>query len=316
MCMQSNGSRKVLKLRTAGRRFSMCLALAMAAAGVAGAVEGGGSVYPLGAETVLPGNMPGAGGTVIAEFTLFYDANELAGSSGRAALPGFHLRVSGAALKVTHNWGVHVLGGRLVSAAAEPLEYVHLTTPGGQAHKVGFSNADLETAVAYNMGALHWWYGFAVYTPGFSYSKTDAVNIGQHNYGTAPEGAFSYLPNHGKTELSSKFQYIVNYSDSATHYRSGNEFVWEYDGMQNVTRNLAIGGNGYFYKQTTNDLQNGSMYLDGSRGRNLAVGPEIRYHTHHLVLIMKYQKDLLTLNRPVGNGIWFELGVPVGRSRE
>jgi hypothetical protein len=31
---------------------------------------------------------------------------------------------------------------------------------------------------------------------------------------------------------------------------------------------------------------------------------------------MKYQKDLLTLNRPVGNGIWFELGVPVGRSRE
>ena len=58
------------------------------------------------------------------------------------------------------------------------------------------------------------------------------------------------------------------------------------------------------------------MYLDGNRGRNLAVGPEIRYHTHHLVLIMKYQKDLLTLNRPVGNGIWFELGVPVGRSRE
>ena len=48
---------------------------------------------------------------------------------------------------------------------------------------------------------------------------------------------------HSRTEISSKFQYIVNYNDDATHYRSGSEFVWEYDGMQNVTKRLPLGFN-------------------------------------------------------------------------
>ncbi len=166
-----------------------------------------------------------------------------------------------------HNWGVHVLGGTLVSVGALPLEYIHLDAPFGKGDKAGIGNPDIETAIAYKKGALSWWYGFEVYTPGFSYHKNDLVNIGQHNYATAPSGAFTYMPHHGSTEVSSKFQYMVNYTNNATQYRSGNEFLWEYAGMQNLTKRLAIGGNGYFYKQTTNDLQNGLMYLDGNRGR-------------------------------------------------
>ena len=112
--------------------------------------------------------------------------------------------------------------------------------------------------------------------------------------------------------MSSKFQYITNYTNSAMNYRSGSEFVWEYDGMLNITKNLAIGGNGFFYKQTTNDTQNGLTYLDGNQGRNLAVGPEIRYLYKQYARILKYQKDLLTENRPMGNGFWFQIGIPLG----
>jgi hypothetical protein len=308
----SNGSASVPALRTACRRFLMCLGLAMVTIGAASAAEGGASVYPAGVETVMPGRLPGPGGTMFLEFDNFYQANGLVGSDGRVLLPGFHLRAAAAAVKLVHNWDVHVLGGTLVSSAAAPLVYLHVDAPFGSGDKTGIGNPDLETVIAYTTGDLHWWYGVEVYTPGFSYRKGALVNIGQHNYGTAPAGAFTYMPNHGRTEVSSKVQYIVNFANDATHYRSGGEFVWEYDGMQNVTKRLALGFNGYYYQQLTNDLQNGLAYLGGDRGRNLAFGPEIRYHFDHYAMILKYQKDFLTENRPVGNSFWFQVGIPIG----
>ncbi len=204
-------------------------------------------------------------------------------------------------------------GGTLVSTAALPVVDLDLKAPFGHQNKIGFANPDLENMVAYHKGALNWWYGFEVYTPGFSYDKTDLVNVGQHNYATAPSGAFSYLPDRGRTEISSKFQYIVNGSDSATRYRSGNEFLWEYDGMENLTRNLAVGGNGYYYQQTTDDVQNGAILEGGNRGRNVAFGPEIRYHFRRYVMILKYEKDFLAENRPVGTAFWLQFGVPLGQ---
>ena len=293
-------------------RFAICLALFIATIGVASSAEGGASVYPAGVETIMPGRMPGAGGTMFLEFNNFYQANELVGSDGHALLPGFHLRAAAVAAKVIHNWGVHVLGGTLVNSAALPLVYLHVDAPFGSGDKAGFANPDLETAIAYQKGALSWWYGVEVYAPGFSYQKDALVNVGQHNYATAPAGAFTYMPHHGKTEVSSKFQYIVNYTNDATHYRSGGEFIWEFDGMQNVTKRLALGFNGYYHHQLTDDMQNGLTYLDGNRLRNLSFGPEIRYHFDHYAMILKYEKDFLTENAPVGNALWFQVGIPIG----
>jgi hypothetical protein len=264
----------------------------------------------------MPGFYPGPGGSLFGQFNNFYVANELAGADGRAAVAGFHLRVSAVAGKFVHNWGLHVLGGTLVNAVAVPFVDVYLSAPFGSQNKAGIANPNIETALLYSRGAFHWWYGYEVYTPGFSYNKNDLVNVGQHNYASAPAAAITYLPHHGATEISSKVQYIDNYTNGATHYRSGNELVWEYAGMHNITKRLAAGGNGYYYQQTTDDRQNGASYLDGNHGRNVAFGPEIRYHFTHFVLALKYQKDFLAENRPVGNSIWLQLGVPLGHPGE
>jgi hypothetical protein len=84
--------------------------------------------------------MPGARGTTLVEFTDSYTANELAGSNGKALMPGFHLRVGAAAVKVMHNWGLHVFGGAFVTSAALPLLDVHLSAPIGSQNKVGIGN--------------------------------------------------------------------------------------------------------------------------------------------------------------------------------
>lgn len=310
MSILSNGGEFTATRPRPGRRLAACLAMALATIGAAYATEGGTSVYPAGVETIMPGRMPGDGGTMLLEFNDFYNANELAAPNGQALVPGFHLRVSAVAGKLVHNWGLHVLGGTLVSTAALPWVDVHMNAPFGAMNKAGIANPDWETLVAYKKGALNWWYGFEVYTPGFSYKKTDLVNVGQHNYATAPSGAFTYMPHHGATEVSSKFQYITNYTDDTTNYRSGNEFVWAYAGMQSITKKLAIGGNGFYYQQTTPDRQAGVNA--GNEGRDFAFGPEIRYHFAHYSMILKWQKDFLAQNHPVGNAIWLQLGIPLG----
>jgi hypothetical protein len=109
---------------------------------------------------------------------------------------------------------------------------------------------------------------------------------------------------------------MVNGIDGQTHYKSGQEFVWEYDAMKKITRNLWVGGNGFWYQQFTDDLQNGAKVGAGNRGRDLAFGPEIRYRAGSFELIAKYEKDMLVENRPVGNSFWFQLGVPVGHRGE
>lgn len=296
------------------RPFIMCVTLAWLLAGVAAATELGASVYPAGVETVMSGMAPAPGGTLFLEFNNFYQANALLNSQGHSEIPGFQLRVAAVAIKVVHNWGLHVLGGTLVSYAALPYLYEHLDAPFGVGAKTGFANPDIQpVAIAYQRGDWHWWYGLDVFTPGFSYNKADLVNIGQHNFALAPSGAFTYLPRRS-TEISSKFQLINNGKNDATQYQSGREFIWEYDGMQNITKKLAVGINGFYYQQTTDDRQYGVAV--GNRGRDMAFGPEIRYHMGKMALIAKYQRDALVENRPVGNSFWLQLGLPIGKGHE
>lgn len=296
----------------AARRCSALILFGLLTLAAASATENGVSVYPAGVETIMPGVMPPPGGTLFLEFNNFYQSNGTMDGSGHSLVPGFHLRVAAAAAKVVHNWGVKALGGALVSSVAVPVLYEHLSLPFGSFHESGLGNPDIGVlAVAYARGPWHWWYGVDVYAPGAQYSKGDVLNIGQHYFATAPEGAFTYLPKHGRTEISSKLQYIVNSSNPVTQYKSGREFICEYAAMQKITRKLTVGVNGYVFQQTTDDFANGLRVETGNRGRVFAAGPEIKYHLGEVALILKYEREMLVENRTSGNSMWLQVGVPL-----
>jgi len=278
------------------------------------ATERSGCVYPIGAETVMPGLTPSRGQTVFAEFSTTYQGNSFLDGQGHSSVPGFKLSIYAFAPKISHNWGVHLLGGDLVSWVAFPFATATMQTPAGRYSTTGISNPILGVAdIAYNHGNWHWWYGLDVETPAPVFHKGGPINIGQHNFATAPVGAFTYLPRHGRTEISSRLQYIVNYTDPATHYHSGNEFLWEYVAMQNVSKKLAVGANGYFYQQTTSDRLLGVIYAGGNQGRDLAIGPEVHYQLGPMVLIAKSFRDTMVENRPHGNAFWVEFALPLSR---
>ena len=276
------------------------------------ASDGGGSVYPFGAETVMPGLMPPPGRTMFEEFTDFYSANAVVDGSGHSLVPGFHLRVGAVALKLIHDWNVRALGGALVSSVGVPILYEHLSGPFGRYAQSGMGNPDIGVLdVAYARGAFHWWYGVDAFTPGAPYTKGVMLNTGQHNYAVAPVGAFTWMPHEGRSVLSSRVEYIDNFTNPATEYRSGHELTWEYAAMQNFGKKLSAGVNGFFYQQTSDDVWNAMAVAGGDRGRTLGIGPQIQYHAGRVELIVKYSREMAVENRPRGSSLWLQVGLPL-----
>jgi hypothetical protein len=68
--------------------------------------------------------------------------------------------------------------------------------------------------------------------------------------------------------------------------------------MQNVTKKLAVGANGYFYQQTTADRLRGVIYTGGNKGRDLAIGPEVHYQLGPMVLIAEYFRSVYACHWP------------------
>jgi hypothetical protein len=289
-------------------RLAGCLLATTLLSIAARATENDGSVYPVGAETVLQGMMPAPHATGGATFTLLYAANQVDDANGKPISTDFKVRCFANAVKVVHNWGIPVLGGMLESTAAAPFidEQLH-----GAGNSIGLSNLILDpVGVIYNKGNWHGFYQLDFYTPGTPYSKTAAINIGQHNFALAPVGAFTYLSSNAKWEASSKANYIVNFKDGDTNYRSGNELTWEYTATRAISKKAALGFNGYLYQQTTGDQLNGVAV--GNKGRDLAVGPQLRvFFGKHSAFAVKYFRDTLVENKPRGNGFWFETGFPL-----
>jgi hypothetical protein len=284
------------------------------------ATENGASVYPVGVETVMTGMQPRAGETMAYEFSCLYSANEFINSQGQNNGQEFKLRVLATAFKVTRNWGLHFLGGTIESQIAVPMIEQDLHVFPGRFTKFAITNVDLvPVSVTYHTGHFHWYYEADMFTPGSAYSPNDVLNIGQHNLAIAPVAGVTYLSTNGRNEISSRYTYIINSPDKATHYQSGNEFEWEFNADHSINRTVAFGVNGYLYKQTTDDLQNGLVFLNGFRGRDLAIGPQIRIHLgkRHGGFAIKYYRDTLVQNKPAGNAFWFQIGVPLSfRPRE
>jgi hypothetical protein len=201
----------------------------------------------------------------------------------------------------------------LNSTVGIPTMYEQLHVAPGWYDNSGLDNVDIGLLqVGYNKGDLHWFYQGDVFTPATGYSKSAALNVGQHNFAVAPVGGFTWLPKSGAWEASSKVDYIVNLRDTATNYTSGNELTWEYVAMREVSKKAVIGLNGYLYQQTTDDVQNGAVFNNGNRGRDLSIGPECRLHIGHAAIAFKYFRDTLVENKPKGNAFWFEMGMPLG----
>lgn len=289
----------------------------LALVSVAVATENGGLSYPAGVETVMPAVDPAPHAYLFQGFTLFYSASRFNDGHGNSAIPGFRVTEFANCMKLKYNWDKKFLGGNLMSGAGLVLGYAQIQEGGPSQANTNLANQDLEPIfVVYNRENLHFHYGLDIWTPGLAYRRGDLVNIGMHYWEYEPNFAFTWMPNHGKTEVSSRFHYALDTTDPDTNYHSGNQISWEFNATQNVSKKVAMGFQGYLLKQVTDDSVKGvTVGYNGNRTQLLGLGPQVRVAVPGGVLAFKYFHETEVRYHPAGDAFWFEFGIPfkIGR---
>ena len=104
----------------------------------------------------------------------------------------------------------------------------------------------------------------------------------------------------------------INSQNNATKYKSGDEFYFTYAMQQYLSPTFAFGIGGYYYKQVSDDRQNGVVVNTnrsvfpfdplnegaGNRGETFAIGPVVSYnYSHDLVFQGHWDHEVLAYNR-------------------
>jgi hypothetical protein len=266
----------------------------------------------------MTGLAPKPGSTTYYQYEAFVWKNETVDGNGNKIPIDFKLRVFASAIKLNHAWKLKLLGGSLDSYVAIPWGvFEELRLPNGPASTAQYSKFAMSN-VGYSPLQIQWHKGMAhwildtmqAWTPGVAYSSADVLNIGQHNVAWGPAFSITLLPHKGRQEFGSRTTYIINGYDKVTHYRSGNEFMDEFTGMQELSKKWAVGAAGTIYYQTTDDRSHGARFQGGNRGRSLQIGPQVRYSMPYGGMAVKYYRDTLVQNQAKGNTLWFQYAVP------
>ncbi len=275
------------------------------------ATETGGTIYPNGAESFLTAAVPPPGYYLI-DYVNYYEAQRLLGAHGEDLAPNFRVDAFANAVRYVH-WGrERFLGAQLGQQIIIPYVSLDVSLAGGHQHKSGVGDITVDPLLlSYQNAKFHVVLSPEVNVPTGSYVKGDLANIGRNYYNFEPVLAFTYT-GAKNFEIDTKLMYDFNGTNPATNYRSGNEFHADYAVGYNK-RGMFAGVAGYFYQQTSNDLQAGNKVgPDGFRGRVFSYGPDVHMSLAKGFLAFKWEHEVGVKNRTQGEKFWIKLIQRVG----
>jgi hypothetical protein len=282
------------------------------------ATEGGGNAYPNGAEDFMSGAVPPPG-TYFINYFLYYSADKFKGNNGYRGIPDFDLEVVANTFRFIHVTKNKILGGYWGVHMFVPIVYqdVSVGTPIGiiSDTQTGLGDIIVDPFIlSWHSKNWHFATGVDIYMPTGRYDVGDLANTSRNYWTFEPIVAFTYQSDFG-LEVSSKFMYDFNTNNPDTDYRSGQEFHFDYTVGYKID-NWKLGAGGYYYKQITDDKENGEtvkkimhglLPVDpGFKGQVFAVGPELKYDYKNMSFVLKYLFETAVENRPEGNDLWFK----------
>lgn len=315
-------SKRKLGLAAAGAAFACMASPVMSAESLSG-------VYLLGFRGPLSGITPPPG-FYFQNDAYFYDGRLAAGRS--FATGGF----VGAGLKsqlrvdlMTPLWitPVEIFGGRLGFSATIPVGRASVgagalvSTPAGRVgaaltdSATTFGDPFLGVTLGWSHGNFHWSANAAVNVPAGAYREGQLANISLNRPALDLTGAFTWLdPNIG-LEISVAPGITFNWTNTATHYKTGNEFHVEWGISQYLSKDFSVGVIGYHYQQLTGDTGTGAN-LGPFKGRVTALGGTIAYNFKVAEIPVsariKIYREFNTKNRQEGTAGFLTLSFPLG----
>lgn len=274
------------------------------------ATEGGGSTYPMGAESQLVGALPPPG-----LYTLLYanrySADALKDNNGNTVPVNFKVTANALVPRLIWVTDNKFLGGQVAHAILVPLVNLDVNVNGTGQSKTGIGDIDI-TALAlgyHHSNNLHSVLGLDFFVPTGGYNKNELANIGRNYWTIQPVYAVSYIDPAG-WNMDVKLMLDFNLKNKDTNYTSGRELHFDYTIGYGFANNWVAGVGGYAYKQITSDQQNGRNVAD-NKGQAFAIGPSIKYdNAKGFFITAKYQKEMNVRSRPEGNAFWVKASIP------
>lgn len=247
------------------------------------AAEGGGSYFFPGAfASFAPAVTPDQGFQFVNQ-TLYCHAD-----ADKAVLRGrVNLSLEATALYSYfggfYTLGVPVFGGNLQVGAEAPVGYVHVK---GNVATTGFgsveeSDRDLNLGDSLLAGSLFWEAGDfhfrvteLIFMPTGAYSTGNLANMGRNYWGFDTSFAFTWLSSKTGTEVSLMPGILLNTENDDTDYKTGNEFHVDFMVNQFLSKTFALGAQGYYYDQLTDDSGDGAL-IDDFKGEAYGFGPAL-----------------------------------------
>ncbi|MEM5427715.1 SphA family protein [Cupriavidus oxalaticus] len=275
------------------------------------ATEGGGSIYPVGAENfsccALP--PPGVYGLAYGEH---YSADSLRGNDGNEVpIPGFRVRSTAVVPRLVWVTNQQLMGGSLAFHGVLPLVNLEVKTAAASQSKTGIGDMTLGTALGWHHGPnLHTVLGVDLFLPTGAYNKNDLANIGRNYWAVQPLFGITYIDPEGFNG-DMKVMYTFNMINRDTDYRSGQELIIDYAVGYGIGAGWVVGAGGYFYQQTTEDKQAGNI-VPNNKGRAWAIGPSIKYDSGKgWFATLKYEFETGVRNRAQGSALWVRAIFPL-----
>ena len=273
--------------------------------GPALATEGGGGSYPNGAEDFMTGALPPPG-TYYKNYLIYYRASRFNDKDGNVLIPDFQLTAAAEALRFIHVTKYKILGASWGVQAFIPLAYQAVTIGGQEDARFSLGDIIIDPIIlGWHFKNFHVTAGLDIYLPVGTYNQNHQANNGRNYWTFEPALAMTYLSD-GGIEVSAQLMSDINTENNDTNYKSGQEFHMDYTIGYHLNKQWAVGVNGYYYYQVTDDEQNGSKVGDdGFKGRVFAIGPVVQYGYKNMNFTLKWQPEFEARNRPEGNKFYF-----------
>lgn len=276
----------------------------------ANAAEGGTSLYlPGGAGDILLAVPPAPGAAVSGG--VFVQS----GNVGTAVLQGavnfgLDLDIVLNTVGASYTFDLPMYGITYTIGAVVPFGYAKLegtiTGPRGRTFSASadtFNLADIAItpiAVNWSLGDFHFRFAETIIAPTGDYDLNDTVNIGRNYWAFDTIGAMTYFNTKTGTEFSVAPGIMVNTRNQATDYRTGTEFHVDFTANQFLSKTIAVGARGYYYKQLTGD-DGAAAILGDFKSESFGIGPgflwQPKFAGGKLSIAGKYMRDITATNR-------------------
>jgi hypothetical protein len=172
----------------------------------------------------------------------------------------------------------------------------------------------LNAFVGWHSGNFHWQLGIGGIIPSGTYVAGQLSNVSLSRPAIDLFGAFTWLDPALGWDLSAAAGFTFNQTNTATDYKTGDEFHLEWAATKYLTKEFTIGLVGYFYQQLTPDSGSGAS-LGAFEGRVVALGGSIGY-TFEVGKIpvstrLRVYREFEVQNRMEGTAGYFTVSLPI-----